>query len=275
MVWLYFTVLAFLIIVNIVALIHLVKTRKLYVKSFLPISELHTMYIPIRSRLRSIGAPVREPIHELLAVIVEPRAHHNLIPVIKNMMKKVSNIWVLHGLNNKDMLRTEFKGPEFKDAIHCIELPVENLSMVQYNCLMTMPEFYEMLPAKHILVFQCDSCIFEKSKVKLEDFYKYDYVGAPFITGGVGNGGLSLRRREKMIKITKEYDFLPRYKNEDLYFYDLLRRGEGKLPSDDVAAKCFFEHIGSDELPFGAHKYVPKKHLGLISKDELSILNGY
>jgi hypothetical protein len=205
-----------------------------------------------------------------LAVIVEPRPHHNLVSVIKNMQKRIPNIWVIHGSANKHVIFGEFG-----NTINYVELPVNNLSLMQYNCIMTMPEFYEILPAKHILVFQTDSCVFENSKVNLEDFYMYDYVGAPFLNGGVGNGGLSLRNRETMIRVTRAYDFLPRYENEDLYFYNILRRGEGKLPADNVAAECFFETIDAPNLPFGAHKFLPKQHLGQITKEERSILESY
>lgn len=265
---LYLIILIVLLVVNILAIRHVILTEKKYAKTCIPVKEAHRVFVPIRNRLR-LHNKVSEQ-KELVAVMVEPRAHRNLIPVIKNVMKKIPDVYVYHGSENRDMLRAAFG-----DTIHYIELPVSNLTPVEYNCLMTLPEFYEIIPAEFILIFQTDSCLFEKSTVNIRDYFKYDYVGAPWRRGGVGNGGLSLRRRQKMIDVLKEFEFLPRYANEDLYIYDILRQGNGKLPPDDVAAKAFFESIDSEELPFGAHKNIPEKHRKLISKDELAILSNY
>ena len=265
---LYLIVLITLLVVNILAIRHVLLTERKYSRGYIPVQEAHRVYVPIRNRLR-LHTKVSEQ-KEVIAVMVEPRPHHNLIPVIKSVMKKIPDVYVYHGSENRDMLRAEFK-----DTIHYIELPVANLTPVEYNCLMTLPEFYEIIPADFVLIFQTDSCLFEKSTVNIRDFFQYDYVGAPWIKGGVGNGGLSLRRRQKMIEVLKEYEFLPRYANEDVYLYDILRQGNGKLPPDNVAAKAFFEMIESDELPLGAHKHIPEKHRKLITKDELAILSNY
>uniref|UniRef100_A0A6C0CKQ5 DUF5672 domain-containing protein n=1 Tax=viral metagenome TaxID=1070528 RepID=A0A6C0CKQ5_9ZZZZ len=264
----YLMVLIALLVVNILAIRHVILTERKRSNTCIPVDEAHRVFVPIRNRLR-LHSKTNEQ-KELIAVIVEPRQHRNLIPVIKNVMKKIPDVYVYHGSENRDMLRAAFG-----DTIHYIELPVANLTHVEYNCLMTLPEFYEIIPAEFLLIFQTDSCLFEKSTVNIRDFFKYDYVGAPWIRGGVGNGGLSLRRRQKMIEVLKEFEFLPRYANEDVYLYDIFRQGNGKLPPDNVAAKAFFEMIESEELPFGAHKKIPEKHRKLISKDELAILSSY
>jgi hypothetical protein len=77
------------------------------------------------------------------------------------------------------------------------------------------------------LVFQTDSMILNKDRIY--DFMNYDYVGAPFNTKfkwlqkypktdfyNVGNGGLSLRRKSKMMEILLNNKL--KNINEDTYF---------------------------------------------------------
>lgn len=60
----------------------------------------------------------------------------------------------------------------------------------------------------------------------VEDFFEYDFVGAPIREGmGPGmNGGLSLRKRETMLRIVNEFEWEkvgnPGRKFEDMWFYD-------------------------------------------------------
>ena len=70
------------------------------------------------------------------------------------------------------------------------------------------PTFYDNIPTETFLIFQTDSIILRENKDKIYDFIKYDYVGAPWpktmdILGKmeVGNGGLSLRKKSKMVEL--------------------------------------------------------------------------
>ena len=58
-----------------------------------------------------------------------------------------------------------------------------------------------------------------KSSNKIEDFLKYDYVGAPWIhlpNMNGGNGGFSLRKKSKMLEIISKNKY--NNENEDVYF---------------------------------------------------------
>jgi len=203
----------------------------------------------------------------LIAVMIEPRDHPHLKHVISNFQQNLPQvpIVIFHGNANKDTLAS-------MTDLFLVNLGVNNLSIEQYNCILTNPKFYQSLTGTHILVFQTDSVLFSNTTMKLEDYFQYDYVGAPwkgynFVRVGskrvrIGNGGLSLRKRETMIKATTKYPYLSEVYElsntaEDAYFARVLTLMEAELPTPEQAADLFFEYVKGRALPFGAHKYLP------------------
>ena len=91
-------------------------------------------------------------------------------------------------------------------------------SIKEYNQLLTSTNFWvNFLEFDRVLIIQHDSALLRKG---LEDFYKWDYIGAPWMFQDYGgNGGLSLRNPKLMYKICleKKYSSII-YGNEDLYF---------------------------------------------------------
>ena len=91
----------------------------------------------------------------------------------------------------------------------------------------------------------------------------YDYVGAPWNSGGVGNGGLSVRKKTKMLTITQTV--MPFQSNEDVYFafqtiVPLLK------PSFQEAQKFAVETVFYEQ-PFGIHapwKYLNEHEMGIL-----------
>lgn len=82
----------------------------------------------------------------------------------------------------------------------------------------------QLAPAEHILLFQADSMLCANAARSVEEFFKFDFVGAPIAENlGRGyNGGLSLRRRSLMEHITTEWDWEtdPGSRFEDQWFFD-------------------------------------------------------
>lgn len=247
----------------------------------------------VREMLRTLEYPSIPPeVYDtrLGAVIVEPRAHHNLLPVLRNVRQKLPDtpIFWFHGTENDMELDVS--------NVYKVNLGVSNLSLTEYNCLMTCALFYERLPCEYLLMFQTDSVLFSRSTVKLEDYFEYDYVGAPWSSElhtyylrniltwrgskrhqGAGNGGLSLRKRDVVLRTIQHVPYVDSpYFPEDVYFsFAFYEMGGVKLPSAEKAAALFFEHKYADKLPFGAHKFVPEKFKDEIKPDELNILNTY
>ena len=132
-----------------------------------------------------------------------------------------------------------------------------------YSKLLSSTRFWSAMKAQHILIFQTDSALCSMSPWTINDFLKYDYIGAPWIDRWygmeVGNGGLSLRKTKTMILITESFKF-NETENEDIYFargtYELAARGLSiNIPPVHVAAKFAYE---AGKLPrvtsFGVHK---------------------
>ena len=138
--------------------------------------------------------------------------------------------------------------PKYKDRITAKNLNVDNLTIPEYNELLTSKEFYDNIPTKIFLIFQTDSVICNENVDLLDDFMKYDYVGAPW-KDAVGNGGFSLRRKSKVLEIISKCK--RGNDNEDVYFANpcvsIFK------PSMDNAKFFSTESIYSDKS-FGVHK---------------------
>lgn len=123
-----------------------------------------------------------------------------------------------------------------------------------YNILLTDPNFWqEFIEYDKVLIFQHDSGLLRKG---IESFYKYDYVGAPWIEPKYGgNGGLSLRTPKVMIEILFNYphnqikaeDVIGTDSvqlNEDIFFsYIMHTYNIGKLAPRKVCSKFSVETI--------------------------------
>jgi len=134
------------------------------------------------------------------AVIVEPRKHCALSLVVNNFLTHLParewKILVMHGISNKTFIEKNVLVLDpLRIELH--EMSCENLTIDEYNSLLSSREFYERIPTETMLIFQTDALIVNPSR--LREFLEYDYVGAPWRNGAVGNGGLSLRKKSKML----------------------------------------------------------------------------
>ncbi|KAJ9132288.1 hypothetical protein NKR19_g9359 [Coniochaeta hoffmannii] len=124
----------------------------------------------------------------------------------------------------------------------------------------------QLSTSRRVLLFQTDSVICAASPVSPEDFFEYDFIGAP-IPAELGrgyNGGLSLRNPRLFLDVAREEDFVGDGDEfEDQWFYRKLRErrgregGEGKaevvLPTEHVARTFSVEGIWYDR-PLGYHQ---------------------
>jgi len=193
--------------------------------------------------------------NEYTAVIVEPRQHKALEFVLDNALNNLSDSWniiIMHGNNNKEYINNMIndKLHKFKNRITMVDLKVDNLTIDEYNVLLKSKEFYSHIPTEVFLIFQTDSVICDKKL--LDKFLKYDYVGAPWQWDKkVGNGGLSLRRKTKMLEII---DKCPQNKeNEDLYFSNSCLGVKLNKPSFEEAKEFSIESVYNVKS-FAVHK---------------------
>lgn len=204
-------------------------------------------------------------------VIVEPRVHSLLIPVIKNFMTLLKNkgwgLMIFHGNKNQSLIVEHLN--EWKN-VYYINLKIDDLNRNQYNYLFTTPELWNTIyqvGGRHALLFQTD-CLLLKNNV--DKYLRYDFIGAPWkkpmhnLKNGF-NGGLSLRNVETMIHITsiclpvsyedKDSLQITGLANEDVYFaYHMFTNEKSfQLPSYDIAKTFSIETIYYND-PVGLHK---------------------
>lgn len=115
-------------------------------------------------------------------------------------------------------------------------------TVMDYNLCLTNYDFWEACPFDKVLIIQHDSGLLREG---IEDFLEWDYVGAPwkFQEHG-GNGGLSLRSRDAMMRIIEKHPYKPIiHGNEDVYFSNFMNSSGCKLAPRDVCSKFSCESI--------------------------------
>ena len=204
-------------------------------------------------------------------VIVEPREHPNLIPVIKNFMFLLQHTgWgliVYHGPDNERFVKDGLRDAISDECVHYVRMIPRNLTTGEYSAMLGDPLFWQCLldgfKCEHALIFQCDTLLL-KGGDAINAFLKYDYVGAPWPDPGmqatidnrslqftVGNGGLSLRNVRVMLAIARNHPYPKPSDNdgvcvpEDVYFaYWLKAHGDVYwVPSSEEASAFAMEHV--------------------------------
>ena len=241
------------------------------------------LYISLKNEL-NISNSKKE---RYTAIIVEPRKHRALHFVLRNFFENLDDNWdfvILHGTENKDYLNNIMeKLSKYKSRATLINLNKKNLTYQEYNGLFYDKSFYDYIPTETFLVFQTDSMILKENKDKINDFLEYDYVGAPIGSLShygdfkdkeminekhyeVGNGGLSLRKKSKMIELLKYIKFA-----KSKHIFDINKFGEyipedrffsGEMTSEYIdiykphvqeASNFAVQELYNDS-PFGIHK---------------------
>ena len=180
------------------------------------------------------------PYIDRAAVIIESRDMPVLPWTINNIIYFTQwPVIVYHSkLNDQYLQRLHLKSK--------IEIKTD-FTIDDYNELLVSRAFWQSLPP-YVLLFQTDSFMIRSG---IEPFKKYDYIGAPWtrknlkcfsIPKNIGNGGFSLRRRDKMLQII---DTCPYQKGiaEDIYFAHGFNQVRGKLPSLWMKKRFSVEHI--------------------------------
>ena len=187
-----------------------------------------------------------------IAVIVEPRKDRYLKPVVENVFNNIDYIKVqlFHGTENIEFINKKLGKYIKSGRLILTNLGVSNLTIDDYNKLLTSKLFWNKINGENILIFQTDTCLCNKGIHKIPELLKYDYVGAPWIwqgNGGLGgNGGLSFRKKSKMLEVCDQY----KGGNEDVFF---STQKSFNYPPRDIAKNFFTEGIlGKD--PIGVHK---------------------
>jgi hypothetical protein len=173
--------------------------------------------------------------YKYTAIIIEPRKHKALHFVLNNMLECLPKDWkiiLFHGINNEEYSIEQTNNlNESKERIQLIKLDIVNLNQKTYSELLANRlDIYNYIETEYFLIFQTDSMMFKQNAHLLESFLNndYDYIGAPWLITNywptkerdfIGNGGFSLRKKDKMIEIIQnnKWDENSEW-HEDLFF---------------------------------------------------------
>lgn len=209
------------------------------------------------------------------SVLIEFRVFPHIEFLIRNTIIKLGEDWshtVICGNLNYDLLTNICTN--ISKNIKIIKLDVDNMTQSEYSKFLTRMDFWNLLKGEKILIYQEDSIIFKNN---IHEFLDYDFVGAPFLKSSddtpnsVGNGGLSLRSKSKMIEVINrfsptEYSYNSstiKYMNmvnlefppEDVFFSKCMQENFiGIVANWDIAYNFSSESIFNDNS-FGGHKF--------------------
>jgi len=213
----------------------------------------------LKSFSNNIGSIERAPLMNKVAVIVEPRRSEVLIDLLRWMLYLLSPVgWkfiVYAGTQNSQQIHELVDTLDVADILEVRELNTDNLTIRDYNVMLTSKSFWEEMPFENILIFQTDTLLLDN---KLDVFLEYDYVGAPWNKNlwwlnssehVTGNGGLSLRTKSGMLRAVETFPYDGG--NEDGFFCSC--KDTLKIAPYDVAMQFSIETVFY-ETPKGFHK---------------------
>lgn len=230
------------------------------------------------------------------AVIIETRFRSNLIPLILHFSVVLGPDWPILIYTSAESVGQFSTSAALARHIHSgiVQIRILPSSILftnsnSVNDFMTRRWLWESLaPIEHILIFQSDSMLCANAARSVEDFFMYDFVGAP-IRPDLGhgyNGGLSLRKRSSTLRVLDEWDWKKTQKQgdrfEDQWFYNRLvtlqkreeeagikpeDEGAVNLPTMEVARTFSVETIDFPH-PLGVHQVHRWMGEGLVPLDQ-------
>jgi len=208
-------------------------------------------------------------------VFIEFRKFPHVEFIIRNTIIQLGKNWshtVICGNDNYEMMLNICD--DISIDINVIKYPLEIKNQTEYSKMLTTSEFWNNLYGEKILIYQEDSFIFKNN---IQDFMNFDFIGAPFpknvndTPNLVGNGGLSLRSKGKMLKVIEKItvedtifngstmDYMNKvnlqFPPEDVYFSKNMQELEiGKVADWDTAFQFSTESMHNPNS-FGGHKF--------------------
>lgn len=164
----------------------------------------------------------------------------------------------------KSMQQCKFAAVKF---LTDIEIEVDDIEVIQIPTISSKEEYSDFVIKKldkyfdtdFVLVTQHDSWILNGS-VWDNDFYNYDYIGAPWLypdNRNVGNGGFSLRSKKLQNILSRDYEIKITSPEDEiigrLYREYLEHTYQIKFPSEELAHKFSYELNQPKQKTFGFH----------------------
>ncbi|TPX67669.1 hypothetical protein SpCBS45565_g03657 [Spizellomyces sp. 'palustris'] len=199
-----------------------------------------------------------------LAVLVEQRPLSTMIPILLHYMATMADDWpfqVFHTKENAHLFETSAAIRRYikMGKLQTTLMPEDIILKTQQDvsAFLTKRWLWEQFEAEHIFFFQLDAIICSNSDMTVDDFLGYDWIGAPwphFIDVKGGNGGLSLRRRSRLLRCLDKQTWQPTDLPEDVWFsVCLMSFPDAVMPSFEESKRFSLEGARTDRF-LGVHK---------------------
>lgn len=212
-------------------------------------------------RLRHHKPPVPPADADRFVVYFVNRPSANTEFVLRNCMLHLGESWGLQILTPPRLEDWIGKIVSGWSGVHVdpVGFQREDGTEAGFDELTRLESFWESMRGRHQLFIDDESIICHSG---IDTFLSYDYVGAPWGDDFVspwcryGSGGLSLRRKEAMLRVCRECNTNPWMIGPEDVFFSIVMRLEGeryRLPPDEVASSFSVEQVYFPE-PFSLHR---------------------
>ncbi|KAG5459775.1 MAG: hypothetical protein BJ554DRAFT_8268 [Olpidium bornovanus] len=248
-------------------LLYRVKDEVQYVDQTAACADRVVQLTVVQSAHIGLPAPEGFPTSDKVAVIVETRALPTLVPLIMHFAGVLAWDWhcwflsddrslvvyqrlfIRFGRKRRVVMRKVYLGGWVLACSNPIQRMIESgkLNMT------LIPPLIEMGNGELTSRFMTDPWLW--SQIQQEnDFFEYDYVGAPWpASDESGNGGLSLRKRSHTLRCIREQPRKPGMA-EDVYFSRTLQSIGALVAPRDVSA-AFSVEAEFEAEPLGCENF--------------------
>lgn len=201
-------------------------------------------------------------------VLVETRPHRLLKRCIDNICTQLPDwkVHVVHGLDNEEFVKRIIADREEEIQTTLLK-GVHNLRVTEFSRLIGSETFWkDIADTDRVLMTQTDAWICNDSKHDIEDFFVYDYVGAPWVkwrkgqqlsendASAVGNCGFCLCKRDVMLQTVINYPYIDFVHKNNSHAVDVYFAQNIANTAPALIAKAFSVESVWYDRPVGVHK---------------------
>ncbi|KAL7911054.1 hypothetical protein GGI35DRAFT_492521 [Trichoderma velutinum] len=229
------------------AILCIAITLSLITLSHLSFSSEISLYIPHITIEYQEKKPISPYNTSKVALLIENRPSAILAPLMLHFISVVPPDWHFRFMGSPLSVASINRSAAIRHQVAAGKLDLtyipENMStngQEEISQFLTTLWLYEAVlqPSEWLLVFQTDSMLCANSRLNLNDYLEYDWVGAPWNPGGQwgGNGGLSLRRVSRIVDILRNQQRANGSEPEDVWLSErLAHHPGGKVANGSVS----------------------------------------
>jgi hypothetical protein len=219
---------------------------------------------------KSKPEPVPLVYSDYAMVMVEPRPHKLMGPVLHNFhtyMDKKWDLYVFHGKSHAEYAKEAVGDISKSRGVYLLPLETDNLTASGYNFLFKQPSFWDRVRAENILVIQTDTSICGNSAQSIDNFTHLNYIGCAYNkhvhgmhrtpwgkNNCFGVGGLSFRKKSFMLACIETLSEAARLNGGEDVIFSNCAANMGGMPESGLQMSEFCTQHSFDAKSWGVHK---------------------